>query len=222
VSTLLLALAVVVLWILVGLLAVLLFLGRRGYRSGIWYLLGAVLGPLFVPIAIERGRRTPGRTATTRREAADGTTVLVGVDGSAESDSAVREAARLFAPGGARILLLGVADPDVAEFGDEVRQRAWQDLLEDRAGWFPPGGRPVERDLRYGQPDRVLLETADAEGADVLVVGRRGRGLSHRLLGSVADSLTRHTPLPVLLTGGAFPLDGRADGRRAAADTPGS
>ncbi|SFF53631.1 Nucleotide-binding universal stress protein, UspA family [Blastococcus tunisiensis] len=202
-STFLLALAVVLLWVLVGLVAVLLFLGRRGYRSGTWYLLGAVLGPLFLPIAMERGRRAPDDTeVAARRDApSERLTVLVGVDGSAESDAAVREAARLFAPGAARVLLVGVADPDVAEFGDEARLRAWQDLLDDRAGWFPPGGAvPVPR-LRYGQPDRVLLETADAEGADVLVVGRRGRGLSHLLLGSVADSLSRHAVIPVLLAG---------------------
>lgn len=111
-STFLLALAVVLLWVLIGLAAALLVLGRRGYRSELGYLVGAVLGPLFVPIAMERGRRVTVDTGTpARRESSDGITVLVGVDGSAESDSAVREAARLFAPGGALILLVRVADP---------------------------------------------------------------------------------------------------------------
>jgi nucleotide-binding universal stress UspA family protein len=213
VSTFLLALAVVLFWVLVGLVAVLLFLGRRGYRSGTWYLLGAVLGPLFLPIAMERGRRAPDRAeAAARRETSERLTVLVGVDGSAESDAAVREAARLFAPGAARVLLVGVADPDVAEFGDEARLGAWQDLLDHRAGWFPPDGAVPVPTLRYGQPDRVLLETADAEGADVLVVGRRGRGLSHLLLGSVADSLSRHAVIPVLLAGAGSAGPGPAAG----------
>lgn len=194
---------VVVLWVLVGLGSALLFLGRHGYHSGSWYFLGAVLGPLFVPIAIERGRRTTRVLERTSGAAATGDriTVLVGVDGSAESDQAVRDAARLFAPGRARIVLAAVVDPGTAEFCDDVQRREWHDLLAERAGWLPPAGPAAVLEVLCGQPDLVLLEAAEAEQADAIVIGRRGRGLSARLLGSVAHSLMRRATIPVLLAG---------------------
>jgi len=207
------------LWLMLGLGAALVFLGRHGYHSGAWYFLGAVLGPLFVPIAIERGRRA---TQVLERISAEGRattgqlTVLVGVDGSAESDQAVRDAARLFGPAHARMVLAAVADPDIAEFSDDARLQDWHDLLAERAAWLPPDGPTPVLEVICGQPDLVLLEAAEAERADALVIGRRGRGLSHRLLGSVAESLTRRATIPVLLAGpaprrgAAAPVDDRA------------
>ncbi|WP_052091195.1 hypothetical protein [Modestobacter caceresii] len=66
---------VIALWVLAGLAAVVVLLARQGYRHWGWYLMGAVLGPLFIPIAAERadgtsrcwsaGRGAPGtRTRT--------------------------------------------------------------------------------------------------------------------------------------------------------------
>ncbi|MBP2368156.1 universal stress protein [Pseudonocardia parietis] len=212
---------VVLLWLLLGLGSVLLFLGRRGYRSASWYLLGAVLGPLFVPIAVERGRRV--NRVHERSAPPDGPrnagqmTVLVGIDGSVESDQAVRDTVRLFGPAHARVVLVAVADPDIAEFGDAARRQERHELLATRASWLPANGPAPVLEVLYGQPDLVLLEAAANEQADVLVIGRRGRGLSHVLLGSVARSLTRRSPIPVLLSGQPTPppAGGAADENRA-------
>lgn len=193
---------IIVLWLAVGLGAA-LFLGRRGYRNGTWYFLGAAPGPLFVPIAVERGRRQDrvverSPSASEGPAPADGTaTVVVGVDGSAESDRSVRDAVRLFGGNGARIVLVMAIDPDVVEFADATERDRCRTLLAERASWFP--GTPPVTELASGQPSRVLLDVATAESADVLVVGRRGRGLSTRLLGSVAEHVTRHARIPVLL-----------------------
>ncbi len=202
--TVLFVIVVVLLWSALGLAAALVFLGRHGYRGGAWYFLGAVLGPLFVPIAIERGRRvtrvferTSGEEAATPGDQV----VLVAVDGSAESDRAVRDAGTLFGPARARIVLVAVADPDVAEFQEEARLREWRELLRTRADRLPPDGPAPVLEVVCGQPDRVLLESARREGADVIVIGRRGRGLSRRLLGSVAESVTQRATIPVLLAG---------------------
>lgn len=195
---------VVLLWIAVGTAAA-LYLGRQGYRSPLWYFLGAVLGPLFVPIAMERGRRedrvverTPAADPTAAAPG-DAVTVVVGVDGSAESDRCVRDAARVFPGGDARVVLVMAIDPDVVEFADDVERDRCRDLLAERAGWFPGTSPAVE--VVAGQPGRALLDVARQEGAGVIAVGRRGRGLSHRLLGSVAEHVTGHSPVPVLLAG---------------------
>ncbi|WP_164699717.1 universal stress protein [Modestobacter sp. KNN46-3] len=190
---------VIALWVLAGLAAVMVLLARQGHRHWGWYLMGAVLGPLFIPIAAERARRDVAvlerGEGSPRNEDPDRLTVVVGVDGSAESDEAVREAGRLFAGGGAAFVLVSVLDPDVAEFPDDPRRRAADDLLTDRAGWLPEG---AVLEIGCGQPARVLLEIARAEAADVLVLGRRARGFSRRLLGSVAERLAHEADVPVV------------------------
>ncbi len=195
---------VLLVWIAIGTAAA-LHLGRQGYRSSFWYLLGAVLGPLFVPIAVERGRRQ--ERVVERTPAADpaaaaprgAVTVVVGVDGSAESDRCVRDAARVFPGATARVVLVTAIDPDVVEFADQVERDRCRGLLVERAGWFPGTSPAVE--VVAGRPGSALLDVARQERADVVVVGRRGRGMSHRLLGSVAEHVTHHSPVPVLLAG---------------------
>jgi nucleotide-binding universal stress UspA family protein len=198
------ALAVLGVWVLSGLIAVLVLLGRQGYRNPLWYFLGAVLGPLFIPIAAERGQREvvvvqrESGAATGEPRAGGGPTIVVGVDGSAESDQAVRDTVALFGHPRSRIVLVAVVPADDAE-GDRTGRAAATDLLADRAGWLAPGEEPPVLEVGMGQPARVLLEIAEAEQADVLVIGRRGRGLSHRLLGSVAEAATATCTLPVML-----------------------
>jgi nucleotide-binding universal stress UspA family protein len=50
-----------------------------------------------------------------------------------------------------------------------------------------------------GSPSRVIVETADEWGADLIVVGSHGHGFWERvLLGSVSDSVVRHAHCSVL------------------------
>jgi nucleotide-binding universal stress UspA family protein len=58
----------------------------------------------------------------------------------------------------------------------------------------------VEPLLLFGRLPAVLAEQLAPLGADLLVVGTHGRrGLSHLLLGSVAERLIRHVHCPVLV-----------------------
>jgi nucleotide-binding universal stress UspA family protein len=205
-STALYATGMILAWVVVGLVSALVLLGRQGHRDRRWYFIGGVLGPLFLPIAMERAQK--GTAVVERRaEATSGSdregdlTVLVGVDGSAESDEAVREARSLLAGTGGRAVLVSVVDPDVMEFDDpaaEYERQQWRALLAERARWLE-GTAATVTEVACGEPGNVLLDLAEAEGADVVVVGRRGRGLSHRLLGSVADRLVTRSARPVLL-----------------------
>jgi nucleotide-binding universal stress UspA family protein len=57
--------------------------------------------------------------------------------------------------------------------------------------------------LRNGIPWRETLEVAKQDKYDLLVVGTHGRrGLSHALLGSVAEKIVRMSPIPVLTVHG--------------------
>lgn len=199
-SDLVFAVLVLVTWVATGLAAV-VFLGRHGRRSPAWWVIGVGLGPILLPIAIELAERQGvllARTAEPDGERRPTLTVLVAVDGSRESDDALADAARVLAPKGAQFVLLHVLDPDLGE-NDPVARRDAQALLTERSAWLPGGSLPAVHEVATGQPAAVILDRAAADAVDLVVLGRRGRGLSELLLGSVADQVVRRSPRPVLL-----------------------
>jgi nucleotide-binding universal stress UspA family protein len=53
--------------------------------------------------------------------------------------------------------------------------------------------------VELGNPAAVIMDRAQASHADLIVVGSRApRGVREKLLGTVADRVLRHAPLPVL------------------------
>jgi universal stress protein A len=57
----------------------------------------------------------------------------------------------------------------------------------------------MTRHVVVGVPYETILETAEAEKVDLIVMATHGRtGLSHLVLGSVAERIVRLAPCPVL------------------------
>lgn len=53
--------------------------------------------------------------------------------------------------------------------------------------------------LCYGVPWQEILRTIEDQGVDLVVMGTHGRrGITHALLGSVAEKIVRLSPVPVL------------------------
>ena len=191
---------VLVTWVALGLAAV-VFLGRHGRRSRAWYVIGVALGPILVPIAVELAQRDGvllARTVEPDRDRPPRIRVLAAVDGSRESDEALADVARVLAPEGAQFILLTVLDPDLGENDPDVRRQA-EELLTERATRLPAGAPPAVHEVASGEPAQVILARAIADHVDLVVVGRRGRGFSERVFGSVADQVVRRSPRPVLL-----------------------
>ena len=130
-------------------------------------------------------------------------TIAVGVDGSVNAQRAVRFAAELAEGTGAYVVAVHAAAHGTAiddpEEGPAVPHPTLTQLLE---GWC----RPLERrglddhDLvvAEGDPRSALLDVAEERAADLIVVGSRGLGpVSKLVLGSVANSLIQHSPVPV-------------------------
>ncbi len=61
-------------------------------------------------------------------------------------------------------------------------------------------GVPTESDYKIGEAGHQLCEVAKEWGADLIVVGRRGRkGLAEAFLGSVSNYVLHHAPCSVLV-----------------------
>ncbi|MEU8529278.1 MULTISPECIES: universal stress protein [Streptomyces] len=138
----------------------------------------------------------------------DGTPrVVVGVDGSPSSYAALRWAVRQARQTGAALEVVGVYDvpgatgwsaPPVDAAFDEkgARQALSEELGSVLAG---SGDVPaLEQHLVRGNPAKVLIEAS--HGADLLVVGSRGRGgFKSLLLGSVSQQCAVHASCPVVI-----------------------
>jgi hypothetical protein len=92
-------------------------MGRRGHSAFEWFLIGAILGPIALPLA---WGRIGSEAAVRNREIVDalprrGTgsvDVLVGIDGSPESEAALRTAVEILGPRIGRLTLAGVTGFD--------------------------------------------------------------------------------------------------------------
>ena len=135
--------------------------------------------------------------------------VLVPVDGSPQSDAALEFVADEWDD--ADVVLLTVVDPAEAGFrkaaiatsGEEWYERAKvraEEIFEQARERL---GRDVPGEVEVGRPSKVIVEFAEETDADHLVVGSHGReGVSRVLLGSVAESVVRRSPVPVTVVRG--------------------
>ena len=138
--------------------------------------------------------------------------VLAGVDGSPSSKVAVEWAARDAALRGVPLILAHVTPEPRATLGVEVVRspEVWRALEENARRDLAEGRVIAERATADSGPIQIdVLEVADSvvpalvalsKGADIVVVGCRGRGaITRRLLGSVSWGLANHALCPVAI-----------------------
>jgi len=131
--------------------------------------------------------------------------IVVGVDGSEAAQAALEwaidEARRRNAvveaiqawhqPGVTGYAYLG--EIDLSEFVTETKE-----ILDAAIAAVDTTGVTVESKVMTGGAAQVLVE--EAKGADLLVVGSRGRGgFSGLLLGSVSQQAAHHAPCPIVI-----------------------
>jgi nucleotide-binding universal stress UspA family protein len=138
-------------------------------------------------------------------------TVVVGVDGSAESIDAAVVAVDLARANSAKLYIVTVVrppegwwgivgSPPTAEaLGDSLSQ-AQRDILDLVLRSVDVTGLDYETDEEIGDPAGQIIDVCRRRNADLLVVGRRGAGLFKRLVaGSVANHVVQEAPCPVLV-----------------------
>jgi len=86
--------------------------------------------------------------------------------------------------------------PDLLTMAYDANQTALDRAIAERATRCPFGPALLET----GDPRDLIVQAATKLGADLIVMGTHGRrGLRRLLLGSVAESIARTAPCPVLL-----------------------
>jgi nucleotide-binding universal stress UspA family protein len=194
-------------FLLIG-LATGLAMGRRGHDPWMWGVLGALFGPLVIPLLFVRrppDERAADIVVSAGSAAPGGIAVLVGIDGSPEAGAAARAVVQLLADALGSITLATVVDLDAVDAisarksGESVFERDARTLLDDAAAAVV-GASPATVILG-GKPADALAAYARDNGIDLIAVGARGRGLSEAVLGSVAEQLVRRPDLLVLVAG---------------------
>ena len=192
-------LIVVLGWALFG-VSMALLMGRWGYQPFTWLVLALVLGPLVLPVAANTNRLDRPRVVarpSTGRNRTGSVDVLAGVDGSAESETAVRSAIDLLGPRIGRLTIATVVDFDTAARSPQSEEPQHARDLRQRAA--EPIEPTPETIVLSGRPAELLRKFAAVNGYELIVIGRRGRGMSTRLLGSVASELAHGGDVPTLI-----------------------
>jgi nucleotide-binding universal stress UspA family protein len=138
--------------------------------------------------------------------------ILVPTDGSSQAATAAHTAAQLAKSQGAQVIGVYVIDPfpyigigDASAVGLQAylsEAKAAAGLALEAVGTVCAAqgvafaGDTIERNVVY----EGILETADAEGCDLVVMGSHGRqGIKALILGSVAQKVLTHAKVPVLI-----------------------
>jgi nucleotide-binding universal stress UspA family protein len=136
-------------------------------------------------------------------------TILVPTDFSPQADAALEYAAGLGARLDATIHLvhavpvpiMGVPEIGVAYVSlniESITKQA-QTALDDRAKTYREQVSMAPVRLETGDARDVIDRVAETIGADLIIMGTHGRrGIRRALLGSVAESVVRSAPCPVL------------------------
>jgi nucleotide-binding universal stress UspA family protein len=137
-------------------------------------------------------------------------TIVVGTDGSDTARQAVIQAAETARALGAKLLVVSAYSPVAArvEAGGGREAADWnvgsdvlvEGVLTDAISATAASGIEVETRAVRGDAADALIEVAERENADLIVVGNKGMtGARRYLLGSVPNKVSHHAPCSVLI-----------------------
>jgi len=139
--------------------------------------------------------------------------ILVPIDGSETANAGLREACKLAKDQGAQLRIVHVVDEILALspelYGSmydrivESLRQAGTEVLAHAEALAHQHGLTVEKQLveAMGRPaGELVVKVAATWAADLIVCGTHGRrGLRRIVMGSDAEYIVRHSPVPILL-----------------------
>ncbi|WP_222918355.1 universal stress protein [Natrinema sp. SYSU A 869] len=130
--------------------------------------------------------------------------LLLATDGSDAARRATDHGVELARELDATLHVLSVSEdgPQATEKQDRLRS----DREEEAASAAEHAKEAAERegvdvttDIRHGVPQEQIVDFAETNPVDMIIVGTAGRsGLDHLISGSVAEEIVRNAPIPVL------------------------
>jgi nucleotide-binding universal stress UspA family protein len=139
--------------------------------------------------------------------------IVVGTDGSETANEAVRQATELAKAVGGKVMVVSAFEPVGNQRLREERQQVPEDMqwmvneredveatLKEAAERIGEAGVEVETFSRQGDPADAILDVAEENTADLIIVGNKGMsGAKRFLLGSVPNKVSHHAPCSVLI-----------------------
>jgi nucleotide-binding universal stress UspA family protein len=139
--------------------------------------------------------------------------IVVGTDGSQTATEAVRQAVELARSVGARVEVVSAYEPVSSERLREEAEQAPEDVqwmvnrreevdatLAEAAEVAEHAGVEYATYARRGDPADAVLDVAEEQDVDLVVVGNKGMtGAKRFLLGSVPNKVSHHAPCSVLI-----------------------
>jgi nucleotide-binding universal stress UspA family protein len=130
-------------------------------------------------------------------------TVLFPIDQSREAREAADVVVNVVQKYGSRLVLLSVveeASPDAPAGDPMVSPDVVAKLLENAQALFSQAGISAEIIERQGKPAFTICDVADDIGADLIIMGCRGLGLTEEgATDSVTTRVINLSPCPVLI-----------------------
>lgn len=138
--------------------------------------------------------------------------IVVGVDGSEHAEAALEWAVRMAKGMGSEVIAVFAIAPPIyfetgytapiapVQFDPEWRAQMEKEFEGAWCKQLRSAGVQYRTVMEDGRPASVIAKVADSFDADVVVVGRRGRGgIAELVLGSVSHELVLHCKRPILL-----------------------
>jgi len=138
--------------------------------------------------------------------------VMVATDGSEQNKKAISYGIEFAKLSGAKLYVVYVVD--TAAFASIPMDAGWEmmyELLETEGKdasdqvveLGEAQGLEIESAVLEGHPSNEIIEFAEGNDIDMIVIGTLGKsGLDRFLLGSVAEKVTRNSKVPVLVVRG--------------------
>jgi universal stress protein A len=130
--------------------------------------------------------------------------ILFPTDFSADGKHALELATSLARDCGGSLVIIHVEEPPMAYGGGElylgIQEPDREELRKSLAAVVPTDPAvPCIHKLLVGDPAEAILQVAESDQVDLIVMGTHGRrGLTRLLMGSVAEAVVRRATCPVL------------------------